>query len=239
MKVAKDLRIIALCVFISACGTEDRDNSNLRHPQPATGEKQITGLVVSLIDGDTIKVFDGNDEHRVRLAGIDAPESDQAFGQTSKMNLSSMVLNRTITVFSHKNDQNGRPVGKVFCEGIDVNLEQIKAGFAWHSKKYQNEQSDIDRTTYANAEAAAKAAGLGLWADSKPIPPIDHRNADDANNTKDVPKGAIIGNKNTLIYHTPGCSTYGKVSPKNQTIFTDPQEAEAAGYRRAKNCSGG
>ncbi|MFN0139882.1 MAG: thermonuclease family protein [Pyrinomonadaceae bacterium] len=216
-----------------------RLSPNLNESTTPEGTQTILGHVVGVNDGDTITVYDGKEQHRIRLAGIDAPESDQAFGQESKRNLSSMVLNRTVTVFTHKTDQNGRPVGKVICEGTDVNLEQVKAGLAWHFKQYQNEQSQIDRTNYADAEATAKAARLGLWADSKAIPPRDHRNANDANNIQSVPEGAIIGNRNSLIYHTPGCSTYGKVSPKNQMIFKSVQEAEAAGYRRAKNCKGG
>jgi methylphosphotriester-DNA--protein-cysteine methyltransferase len=49
--------------------------------------------------------------------------------------------------------------------------------------------------------------------------------------------GKIIGNKNSKIYHLPGCSSYNKVSEKNQIKFDTAQEAEQAGYRLAGNCS--
>jgi competence protein ComEC len=49
--------------------------------------------------------------------------------------------------------------------------------------------------------------------------------------------GPIIGNKNSKIYHTPGCSSYDKVSEQNRIVFKSVVEAEAAGYKRAKNCS--
>ena len=55
--------------------------------------------------------------------------------------------------------------------GIDVNLEQVNAGLAWHYKKYEKEQLAIDRFTYANSETSAKAARRGLWADENPVSP--------------------------------------------------------------------
>lgn len=239
-RIAKCTSIVTLfLVFMSACANEQQNNSNTSHPVPATNDKQITGTVVSVHDGDTITVFDGNEKHKIRLDGIDAPESDQEFGSESQQYLSSIILNKTVTVFTHKIDQHGRPVGKVIYDGVDVDLELLKAGLAWHYKQYQNEQSPIDRTTYTEAEITARAAKLGLWVNSNAIPPWDFRHAKDDKNVEDVPKGAIIGNKNSMIYHTPGCSTCGKVSPQNQVIFKNIQEAEAAGYRRAKNCRGG
>ena len=61
---------------------------------------------------------------------------------------------------------------KIECaREIDVGLEQIKAGMAWHYKRYQNEQSREDRNVYSSAEKLAKQNQLGLWSDKSPIPP--------------------------------------------------------------------
>ena len=49
-------------------------------------------------------------------------------------------------------------------------------------------------------------------------------------------QGQIIGNKNSKIYHVPGCSTYNSVSEKNRVLFNTTDDAEKAGYRRAKTC---
>jgi deoxyribonuclease-1 len=46
----------------------------------------------------------------------------------------------------------------------------------------------------------------------------------------------IIGNKNSKVYHLPGCSSYGRVSEKNQIKFESAAEAEEAGYKLAGNC---
>ena len=86
-----------------------------------------------IADGDTITVLDSSDtQYRIRLDGIDAPELHQAFGTQSKKNLSDMIFDRDVTVVYQKTDQYGRIVGKIILDGTDVNLEQVKAGMAWH-----------------------------------------------------------------------------------------------------------
>jgi endonuclease YncB( thermonuclease family) len=55
--------------------------------------------------------------------------------------------------------------------------------------------------------------------------------------TLSLPAGKIIGNRNSHIYHWPGCPGYTKIAEKNQVPFNSPAEAEAAGYRAAKNCT--
>lgn len=136
----------------------------------------ITGRVISVADGDTITDLDNtNTQHKIRLAGIDAPEKSQPFGNASKKSLSDLVYGRHVEVNWQKKDRYGRRVGKVIVDGIDANLEQIKNGMAWFYARYQNEQSLQDRQEYAGAEDYAKKNRLGLWADSTPIPPWDFR----------------------------------------------------------------
>lgn len=136
----------------------------------------LHGRVVGVADGDTVTVLDAsNTQTKVRLIGIDAPEKRQAFGSRSKEHLSDLVFNRQVTVEHSKQDKYGRTVGKIFVDGVDANLEQVKVGLAWHYKQYQREQSVEDRTTYAQAEEHAKAAKRGLWVDRDPTPPWDWR----------------------------------------------------------------
>jgi endonuclease YncB( thermonuclease family) len=131
---------------------------------------------VGVADGDTITVLGtDNGQTRIRLQGIDAPESRQAFGQISKRSLSDLIFGRQVVVEYEKTDRYGRTLGKVLTGGRDVNLEQVKAGLAWHYKYYQEEQSPADRRLYAEAETEARSAGRGLWADSAPVAPWDFR----------------------------------------------------------------
>ena len=113
-------------------------------------------------------------QHKIRLHGIDAPEKKQAFGNASRKFLSGLVANREVRVTYSKRDRYGRIVGIVFLDGRDVNLEMLKAGLAWHYKKYDSTPA------YAQAEATARAAKRGLWAGRAPIPPEQFRHPDRA-----------------------------------------------------------
>lgn len=136
----------------------------------------LEGRVVGVTDGDTITVLDSsNRQHKIRFAGIDAPEKNQPYGQRAKEHLSELVFNRQVNVETEKKDRYGRTVGKVLVGGRDTNLAMVVEGYAWHYKKYQAEQSPDDRLLYDSAEREARAARRGLWADPDPIPPSEWR----------------------------------------------------------------
>lgn len=136
----------------------------------------LHGRVVGIADGDTVTVLDdSNTQWKIRLMGIDAPEKKQPFGNKSKMYLSSLVFNKQVTVEYNKQDKYGRTVGKILVDGTDANLQQVKAGLAWHYKKYQKEQSVEDSRAYAYAEEQARAEKQGLWIDPDPTPPWEWR----------------------------------------------------------------
>lgn len=136
----------------------------------------LTGRVVGVTDGDTITVLDAaNNQHKIRLSGIDCPEKNQPYGQAAKQSLSDQVFDRQVSVESDKRDRYGRVVGKVLADGRDANLEQLRRGLAWHYKKYENEQPLDDRLVYRAEEEGARAARRGLWADPAPIAPWDWR----------------------------------------------------------------
>ena len=80
----------------------------------------ITGRVVGVADGDTVTVLDADKvQHKIRLAGIDAPEKAQAFGTRSKQNLSDLVFGKDVRVDWDKRDRYGRIVGKVWVQPSD------------------------------------------------------------------------------------------------------------------------
>lgn len=136
----------------------------------------IDGKVVGVLDGDTIDVLDAaHVKHRIRLAGIDAPEKRQAYGEKSKQSLSDMVFGEQVQVEAHKRDRYGRRVGKVLVNGQDANLQQISLGMAWFYRQYESELSPDDRSKYAGGELSARQNRLGLWADKNPVPPWGFR----------------------------------------------------------------
>ncbi len=132
--------------------------------------------VVKVTDGDTVHVLDQRkNRHKIRLQGIDAPERSQAFGKKSTQNLAYLAANKFIEVEYSKRDRYRRIVGKLLLKGQDINLQQVRDGFAWHYKQYQKEQSFTDREAYSEAETTAKLERAGLWKDSNPVPPWIYR----------------------------------------------------------------
>jgi len=169
--------LILTLSLAASCSRSSTRKSEVAPPasQPP-GTQTLTGRVVRIADGDTITVLDvTNTQHRIRLQGIDAPELHQAFGTQSKKNLSDMVFDKDVTAVCDKTDQYGRLVCKILLNDKDVNLEQVKAGMAWHYKEYQREQSAEDRELYARAEDEARNARRGLWTNADPIEPSAFR----------------------------------------------------------------
>lgn len=130
----------------------------------------LSGRVVAVADGDTLTVLDaGNQQHRIRLAEIDAPEKRQAYGQRAKQSLSDLCYARNAVVAVATQDRYGRSVGRVSCDGVDANLEQVKRGLAWAYRQYRPSAPILQ------AEASARQARAGLWQDASPTPPWEFR----------------------------------------------------------------
>jgi endonuclease YncB( thermonuclease family)/methylphosphotriester-DNA--protein-cysteine methyltransferase len=218
--------------------TPPPNHQPLGTPVSNTTRLVIEGKVINVHDGDTVTLLDQNNRKtNIRLQGIDAPELKQAFGAAAQENLSRLVLGKQVTIYWTKLDKYRRTVGTIMLDGRDVNIEQVKAGVAWHFKKYEDEQTPEDRRTYAVAEQEARAAKLGLWSDEKSMAPGDWRQEAKAKRWgPPPPEGTVIGNLNSKRYHRPDCAGYRDMAQANRVFFTTVAEAEAAGYKRAGNC---
>jgi micrococcal nuclease len=132
-----------------------------------------TGRCVGVHDGDSMTVLvetpEGPRQAKIRLDGIDAPELGQAYSTKSKQTLSALIFDKSCEVESRGGDKYGRTIGRVAVDGKDVNAAMLEVGMAWHYDKYD------DRKSMADRHEAAKTAGLGLWADPRPIPPWEWR----------------------------------------------------------------
>ncbi|CAM8354802.1 thermonuclease family protein [Candidatus Methylopumilus universalis] len=143
---------------------------------PLSFAEELTGKVIKVSDGDTITVLDSNNQkYKIRLQGIDAPETQQAFGETSRQSLANLVYDKEVIILWDKRDKYARILGKVIVDGRDANYEQLKKGLAWYYKQYENDLSDEDKERYSEAEAWARNYTEGLWTDSKSIPPWEFR----------------------------------------------------------------
>lgn len=214
----------------------------------------LKGRVVAIADGDTLTVLDGqNQQHKIRLNGIDAPESGQEFGQASKRNLSELVFGKDVAVFGSKIDKYERRVGTVLIGSTNANLEQLKAGLAWFYRQYAGDVPEIERAQYEAAEAEAREGKRGLWQQSNPVPPWEFRHPEPAEpiaapsapvtaslgaatTTGQRTIGRIIGNRNSGIYHLPNCPDYSRIAERNREYFDNEAAAMKAGFRKARNC---
>ncbi|MEM3647082.1 MAG: thermonuclease family protein [Thermofilum sp.] len=144
--------------------------------------RTIEGKVVRVPDGDTIRLelpysVPGVRTYKdgtiaVRLRGVDAPELSQPYGRESKAHLEGLVLGKTVRVEIKDIDRYGRIVGYVWVNGTNVNLEQVRKGYAWAYAEY------LDRpyaSEFYEAEKEARKNRLGLWRESNPTPPWEYR----------------------------------------------------------------
>lgn len=142
-------------------------------------QDQFAGRVVGVSDGDTIKVLRDGKEVRVRLWGIDAPESKQPFGTAAKKRLSDLVFGKAVTVEALDVDRYGRTVGRVLAAwntptGVYVracaNEVMVLDGYAWWHERYAP-----DDQTLRAAQQDARAAKRGLWSEAAAVAPWDWR----------------------------------------------------------------
>ena len=92
--------------------------------------------VVGGSDGDTITVYDGREQTRIRLDGIDCPETGADFSQRAKQFTSELVFGKQVRIEGKERDRYGRLVARVIVNGTDVSLALVEAGLAWHYKQY-------------------------------------------------------------------------------------------------------
>ncbi len=125
--------------------------------------------VIAVMDGDTVMVLRGGQKIRIRLANIDAPEKDQAFGTQSRDSLLEMVGKREVQIDSQAVDQYGRVVGTISVDGRNINQEQVRRGMAWEYSHYHTDR------TYIGLQDEARRVRRGLWVQAAPVAPWQWR----------------------------------------------------------------
>ena len=131
----------------------------------------LSGKVIAIGDGDTLTVLDDRkSQHRIRLAGIDAPEKGQAFGNKAREALGDKVFQQPIRVEVIDIDRYKREVGRIHLGDRFINMEMVRDGFAWRYVQYDKPGE------FTAAEADAREHRR-LWADPIPTPPWEWRKA--------------------------------------------------------------
>lgn len=136
---------------------------------------QQTGVVVDVVDGDTIKVLldaDGK-TYSVRYIGMDTPENTsqvEFFGPEATAKNSELVYGKTVTLIKDvsETDRYGRLLRYVIADGIFVNYELVMQGYA-NTASYPPDIACIP--TFQLVEGQASASKLGFWAVPPTVPP--------------------------------------------------------------------
>jgi endonuclease YncB( thermonuclease family) len=131
----------------------------------------LHGQVVRVSDGDTVTLQTQDSTIKIRLAGIDAPETKMPHGPEAKAHLAAMVLGKDVQAIAQKNDRYGRTIATLMLQTKDVNLAMLQAGMAWHYKQYEREQPQVQALRYAQTEQVAREEGRGLWGKVDAVPP--------------------------------------------------------------------
>lgn len=197
---------------------------------PIAGEARV-------IDGDTLDISG----QRVRIHGIDAPESAQncarggitwLCGQEAAKAMRALLRGSQAKCEVIDKDRYGRIVAKCFSEGRDVGEALVQYGLALAYRQYSSD--------YVQAEASAKAARRGLWAGDF-IEPWDWRrgkrlSSSSANDNAACDIKGNIGKGGERIYHVPGGQYYDRTridASKGEKMFCSEADAVAAGWRRS------
>jgi micrococcal nuclease len=137
---------------------------------PARAE-DFTGKVVGVTDGDTLTVLRDRTPLKVRLHGIDCPESGQDFGSRAKQATSEMAFGKVVSVRPIDTDRYGRTVALVVLpDGRTLNHELVRQGLAWWYRHYAPGDVTLERL-----ESGARQARIGIWSQPSPVAPWDWR----------------------------------------------------------------
>ena len=213
-------------------------SSALSESRAVVSYPAVLAGIPRVVDGDTL-VIDGM---RVRLEGIDAPETGQTCGRkdgagtwdcgnAATHELKAMIGHNPISCDNLGTEKYGRMLGRCHVNGLNLNAELVRRGYAWAYVKYSR--------VYVTVESEARAVGAGIWQ-GEAMPAWDYRKSRWQEQAALAPNGcAIKGNvsRTGKIYHLPWSPWYDKVrldKGKGERWFCSEADAQAAGWRAAR-----
>ncbi len=201
------------------------------------GASPWKGPCVGISDGDTISVMKGTTVVKIRLHGVDCPESSQAFGSEATKFTEDLCLRTMVTVVETDTDKYGRTVAIVLLpEKRILNHELVVAGLAWWYEQYAPKDKALQIL-----HTDAKSNKRGLWADPNPIPPWEfrhtHAGSSSALEAGELPPTTIYTPKtpstvNDSIYQPIAPKASPQTSSRPKTLVIPPKSGSrpSTGY---------
>lgn len=245
MRESDRRRIVRSLGAVALAGVLGTGLAIISHPDlskaaaPDVPSRAVSGSA-RVIDGDTIDIAGT----RVRLEGVDAPESRQRCnsstrgawdcGAAAARELEAMIGSRTVRCEGSEIDSYGRLIAICRVGSLELNAELVRRGLAWAFVRYSRR--------LASVEADARRMRVGIWQGNNQ-PAWDYR-ADRWSDAQvqaqaSTPEGCVIkGNvsRNGRIYHMPWSTYYDSVHinpSRGERWFCSEAEAVAAGWRPA------
>lgn len=189
-------------------------NPGLRLPV----EPRVLGameVVREAVDGDTIVLGGGN---HVRLIGVNCPEHDEPFFREATDLTARMVVGHRVALEfdAERNDTYGRVLAYVYCEGVFLNAELLRQGYATF---YDWPPNDRYRDGLLDCQRQARAAGLGIW--NLPAP---------------RPEPFYVAIDGFHRFHRPDCPSIQDDPPEHRRVFATRDEAFDAGLSPHSGC---
>lgn len=170
--------------------------------------------VINVIDGDTL---DLNNSKRVRLSGINTPETGECYYEEAKNKLAELVLDKDVFLEKDISDEDkyGRLLRYVYIDDSFVNSILVKEGYARVYDKYSYDTRRYNELK--EVEFLAKENNLGLWGC------VDSKN-----------NCLYVRSKSSKTYHKPDCKWVKRIKPENLICIKDEEELE--GLKPCKTC---
>jgi micrococcal nuclease len=235
--------IVSVLAFVFAVGGYGGYTVVKNYGDYDDGFENRVHLVSAVVDGDTIFV---DDNVKVRLLGMNAPELDECFGEESRKYLSKIVLGRKVFLEKDQKatDQYGRLLRYVILrnenpemDDVFVNSLIVKKGLAFSEYVKPNRRY---LALLQAGEREAKANKIGMWGvcEFEDKKKQSGEMASEPENEDCVIKGNI-SKQYTKDYFLPGCPNYKRVKVdlrKGEKWFCTEEEAKEAGWRISGGC---
>ena len=192
-----------------------------------------TVRVIRVVDGDTVEVNIQGTKEKVRLIGVDTPETvhptigEEPYGREASDFTKEKLTDQTVELeFDvEERDRYGRLLAYVWLDGEMFNEVLLSDGYA-QIATYPPNVRYVER--FQTAQQEAREAERGLWGviDEEPVTAQKER----------LESSNWLGNANTKKFHYPDCQHGQKTKSYNQVWFDSRQEAIDAGYEPCGSC---
>lgn len=225
----KTFLLLPLLLLVLGCHSSSNSTNiqeqNSPQPSPSSSPPKIPSppeaKVISIGDGDTLRVNLEGEDTTVRLACIDAPETAQSpWGDQSRNRLKKLLpTGQIIEVREVEQDRYGRTVAEVYSASQSVNLQMVEEGQAVVYDSYLDNCRDTQQL-YLDAETQAQRQKLAFWSQDNPVMPWDFRKAPEQEKEDET----ILSSPTTLNNNDYNCSDFSTQADAQSVLDSDSSD---------------